>query len=130
MKMSLRARALVACLMMMAGVSSRIASAEITPEAQVVVERYLTAVGGRGAWAGETTMRGKGSLAAFGLSGSVEQWTQRPDRSATVTVIGPFTLREGMEGERAWRVDQNGKLAMLDGKDLEDARSSTWRGQG
>jgi len=128
MKMSLPARGLFACLVLMAGASPRTSSAEITPEAQAVVDRYLGAVGGRAAWAGEASMRVKGSLSAFGLSGSVEQWTERPDRSATVTVIGPFTLREGMDKDRAWRVDQNGKRAMLDGKDLEDARSSTWFG--
>jgi len=100
--------------------------ASITPEARALVERYLAVVGGGEAFLKERTARVKGTLSAFGLSGSLEQWTVRPDRSASITTIGPFTLREGHDGAVAWKVDQNGKFARRDGKDLEDAKASTW----
>jgi len=74
----------------------------------------------------ERTMRMKGTLQAFGLNGQVESWSERPDRSASVTSIGPFTIREGIAGDVAWQVDQNGKLSKRDGKDLEDARASAY----
>ena len=125
MKMWLRACGLTT--LMTAAISSA-SPADIAPEARAVVDRYIAAIGGRAVWTADTSLRVKGSLSAFGLSGSVEQWTLRPGRSATVTAIGPFTLREGTDLNGAWRLDQNGKLAMLDGKDLEDARSSTWFG--
>jgi hypothetical protein len=103
-----------------------VARATITPDAQAVVERYLKAVGGRDAVASERSLHVKGTIAAFGLTGTIESWTQRPDRSASATTIGPFTIREAVDGAAAWRIDQNGKYTRLDGKDLEDARSSAY----
>ena len=100
--------------------------AAITPDAQKVVTRYLKAVGGREAWMSERSMRLKGTLQAVGLKGQIESWSQRPDRSASITSIGPFTIREGIAGQVAWQVDQNGKLATRDGKDLEDAQASAY----
>jgi hypothetical protein len=102
------------------------ARASITPDAQAVVERYLKAVGGREAVASERSLHVKGTISAFGLAGTIESWTQRPDRSASVTTIGPFTIREAVDGATAWRVDQNGKFTRLDGKDLEDALASAY----
>ncbi len=102
------------------------AKASITPDAQAIVQRYLKAVGGREALLAERAVHIKGTLQAFGLTGSVESWSERPDRSASITQIGPFTIREGSTGELAWQVDQNGKYSRRDGKDLEDARASAW----
>lgn len=102
------------------------AAASITPEARTVVERYIRSLGGRDRWSPERTVHLRGTLEAFGLTGSVEGWAQQPDQSASVTSIGPFTIREGIRGATAWRVDQNGKFTHLDGKDLEDARASAY----
>jgi PDZ domain-containing protein/aspartyl protease len=99
--------------------------AEGAPEAQAVIARYLQAMGlaseGR-----EHSTHAKGTVSAFGLRGTFEQWTERPDKMAAVTTIGPFTLKEGCDASGAWRVDQNGKLAQRDGKDLESARATSW----
>ncbi|TMQ69334.1 MAG: PDZ domain-containing protein [Candidatus Eisenbacteria bacterium] len=100
--------------------------ASIVPDAQAVVKRYLAAIGGRDAVMRERAVHLKGTLQAFGLTGTIEGWNQRPDRSASLTSIGPFTIREGTAGAVAWEVDQNGKLSLRDGKDLEDARASAW----
>jgi aspartyl protease/PDZ domain-containing protein len=100
--------------------------AAIPEDPRGVLDRYLEATGGRAAALAERSVHVKGTLAAFGLQGSFESWSQRPDRNASVTVIGPFTLREGYDGRVAWRVDQNGKFSRLDGKDLDDARASAW----
>src|SRR5438093_1624252 len=102
------------------------AAGAITPEARAVVDRYLEATGGVKAFTAERGVHSKASLKAFGLSGWTESWTARPDRSAGITSIGPFTLREGCDGPIAWRVDQNGKLLLLDGKDLESAQASAY----
>ena len=100
--------------------------ASITPDARAVIERYLKAVGGRDAVMSERSTHVKGTLSAFGLQGTVEGWSQRPDHSASATSIGPFTLREGIAGDAAWQVDQNGKFSRRDGKDLEDAKASAY----
>ena len=115
----------IALLMLVCGLPTA-ARAAITPEAQAVVDRYLGAIGGRDQVLAEHTSHMKGTISAFGLTGSVEAWAQRPDRSASVTNIGPFTIREGFDGAMGWRVDQNGKFARRDGKDLEDSRASAY----
>ena len=120
------ARAAGLVLALLVGLAPRGAGATIAPQAHPVVERYLKAIGGAETFRLERTARVKGTLQAFGLSGTLEQWTARPDRSASVTVIGPFTLREGDDGAAPWRVDQNGKFSIRDGKDRDDARASTW----
>lgn len=102
------------------------ARAQVAPEARPVIERWIEATGGRAAFDAEHALYVRGTLEGFGLKGVIESWNQRPDRSAGITAIGPFVLREGFDGTRAWRVDQNGKLADRDGKDLDDARGSAW----
>jgi hypothetical protein len=102
------------------------AHATITPDAQPVVDRYVRGTGGAAALAAEHATRQRFTLTAFGLKGSVRSWTRLPDQSASLTTIGPFTLREGDDGRTAWRIDQNGRYAELGGKDLENTRAATW----
>jgi hypothetical protein len=101
-----------------------------TPEqqAQHVLDRFLAALGGRAALDAEHTTHSIGKVSAFGLSGTTEEWTARPDRSASVAKLGPFTLLEGFDGTTAWRTDPSGKLLILDGKDLEREKASRWFG--
>jgi hypothetical protein len=104
----------------------QLAHAGITPEARAVVDRYVTVTGGSDVFAAESTVHERGRIVAFGLTGTFEAWNERPSRTANVTSIGPFTLREGTDGDLAWRVDQNGKFTERDGKDLEDALASAY----
>jgi len=102
------------------------ADAAVPPEARKILDRYIEVTGGRAALLAERSQHVWAGVSALGFSGRIESWNQRPDRRASVTVLGPFTLRDGHDGATAWRVDQNGKLAMRDGRDLEEARASTW----
>jgi hypothetical protein len=102
------------------------AGAAITPEAQAVVERHVAATGGRETFEAERSVHLRARLRAFGLEGAVEAWSARPGFNASLTTIGPLTLREGTDGETAWRVDQNGKFTRRDGLDLDDARGAAW----
>jgi PDZ domain-containing protein/aspartyl protease len=102
------------------------ARATITPEATQVVDRYVAAIGGRAAVAAEQSVHTKCTIEAFAFRGTLETWTQRPDRTASQTALGPFTLKDGYDGAKAWRIDQNGKLSLRDGKDLEDEKGSAW----
>ena len=102
------------------------AGATITPEAAKVLDRYIAAIGGRAALDAERSMHTKGTITAFGFKGTIESWTQRPDRMASATALGPFTLKDGYDGTTAWRVDQNGKLSIRDGKDLENEKGNAW----
>jgi hypothetical protein len=102
------------------------ARATITTDAAKVVDRYVTAIGGRAAVDAERTVHTRSTITAFGFSGTLESWSQRPDKVASQTALGPFTLKDGYDGTTAWRIDQNGKFALRDGKDLEDEKGSAW----
>ena len=102
------------------------ARAEVSPEAAEVLERYVGALGGREALDAVQSVHGMGQITAFGLQGTIKTWTVKPNRRATSMEIGPFTLLQGDDGTRAWRTDPSGKLIVLDGQDLEGARSTTW----
>ena len=101
--------------------------ADITPEAKRVVDRYVEATGGSAARLSVRTLRARASVSALGFSGVTWAWSRLPDLHATETSLGPFKLREGFDGSKAWRTDPStGKVVMLDGKDLEDARSGAY----
>jgi predicted aspartyl protease len=102
------------------------ARAEITPEAQKIVDRYLEATGGKDSFLKITSTHLVGSIEAFGLKGKVETWSQEPASSRTNTEIGPLKIMDGFDGTKAWRVDQSGKLMTLDGKELEDAKNNAY----
>src|SRR5437899_5474092 len=116
-------RAVPLAVAVLLSLAARPSAASIAPDARPVVERYLSAIGGREAVAKIQTVYEHGTLQAFGLSGKLESWSQRPDRTASNASIGPISLRDGWDGVTAWRVDPSGKLVIRDGKDLEDARS-------
>jgi hypothetical protein len=102
------------------------ARASITPDAAKVVERYVELTGGRATLAAERSVHTIVKVSAYGFTGRQETWTEYPDHEAAVTVLGPFTLKDGYDGTVGWRVDQNGKLSKLDGKDLEDKQASVY----
>ena len=106
--------------------STTLARAEITPDAAKVVARYLDAVGGADAVRGVHSSHVKATVLAFGLTGSTEVWARNPDRRATRTEIGPFKLLGGFDGTSGWRTDPTGKIAVLDGKDLEDTKAESY----
>jgi hypothetical protein len=110
----------------LAALAPTIAIAKITPDAQKVIDRYITATGGKDAFLAERSSHSKATLKAFGLAGANETWSERPNKSASVTSIGPITIRAGYDGTTAWRIDQNGKFSKQDGKDLEEAASTSW----
>jgi hypothetical protein len=100
--------------------------ATLARDAKPVVERYVQALGGRAELDKVQSFYERGSIQAFGLKGTAEVWSQRPDRTASVFSIGPITIRDGWDGSVAWRTDPSGKLVIRDGKDLEEARSDAY----
>lgn len=110
------------------------AHATATPEAQAVIARYLEATGGAAAFAAESTGYSRAHIQAFGFTGGFEAWTARPGYSTegpvrryAVTELGPFKLREGVNGNTAWRTDPTtGVLRALADHDLDQALVGTW----
>ena len=107
-------------------VEPSLGQAEQAPDAREAVERHVAAVGGRSALGAVRTTHLWLTLSAFGLTGRSEAWLESPDRRAAEVSLGPFTLRDGCDGSRAWRTDPAGKVIALDGKDLDEAKASTW----
>jgi hypothetical protein len=99
--------------------------AQVAPEAKPVLDRYVQAMGGP-AYATEHALHTKATVEAFAMKGSTETWTVRPDHYLMHFAIGPLALSMGYDGAVGWRTDTNGKILKLDGKDLEEAKASTW----
>ena len=123
---SARSATLRAVLLAALAIAPPPAGAAITPGARRVVERYLEAIGGRALQDSIRTLRVGGAVTAFGLHGRATIWHARPDRGASEIELGPFKLAEGFDGTTAWRTDPSGKLVLLDGRDLEEAKADAW----
>ncbi len=101
------------------------ARADIDPAARAVVERYVGAMGGQ-AYLDLRAVHTRSTLQAFGMSGRLESWVVRPDRSASRFEIGPMKMGTGYDGTTGWRTDAGGKVLRLDGKDLEEVKGGLW----
>ncbi len=125
LRTTLPGRAAVLALALVSALPT-LARADITPDAQTVVERLVQATGGHMALDAVRTLHFRGTVNGLGLSGTQESWARRPDRSREAIALGPFKLGGGFDGTSGWRIGPDGKLAMLDGKDLEEAKASTY----
>jgi hypothetical protein len=103
------------------------ARAWISPEAQLIVDRYVQATGGAAALAADTTLHIKGRVSAMDQKGSFEQWAALPDRIVTRVSLGTVRMRTGFDGTSGWRTDlASKKVTILDGKELEQTRSDAY----
>ncbi len=101
--------------------------AGVAPEAEPVLRRYLEATGGAAAFAAESTSYAHARIEAFGFTGSFASWTARPMRRYALTELGPFKLREGVDGVTAWRTDPTtGVVRALADHDLDQALVGAW----
>ena len=106
-------------------VHAPVSRATLAPEAKPVLDRYLQAMGGQ-AFLDERSVHTHGTLEAFMMKGVVESWAVRPDRNVTHFEIGPLKMAMGYDGRTGWKTDPGGKVLLLDGKDLEEARGGAW----
>jgi hypothetical protein len=96
-------------------------------DAAAVIQRYLEATGGAAAFAAESTAYSHARVSAFGFDGSFAAWTARPMKRYAVTELGPFKLREGVDGVTAWRTDPTtGVIRALADHDLDQALVGAW----
>src|SRR6266571_4422657 len=103
------------------------ARAEIHPRAESVVQRYLDATGGREAREAERTVRFKGRIQAVGLTGSWEMVLAAPDRWVRRMRLGSLHLREGFDGQVAWRTDlADHAVIILSAAEARHARDQGW----
>jgi hypothetical protein len=118
------AAALLAGALLGPGAAAR---AEISPEAAAVLRRYVEVTGGQAAFAADSTGYAHARIEAFGFTGSFSAWTARPLRRYAVTELGPFKLREGVDGTSAWRTDPTtGVVREVADHDLDQALVGAW----
>jgi len=75
------------------------------PSAQSIIDKHIEAIGGRTALQAHSSVSVKGSLAipANGMTGTVEMYAARPNKSYTkTTVAGIGDIAEGFDGKTAW----------------------------
>ena len=101
--------------------------AEIGARAQGVVDRYVEATGGRAALEAERRTHSVGRIESIQLTGTIEQWTQVPDKLVVRVRLGSLRLSTGTDGTTAWETDLAAKhVRQLEGHELEHARADAW----
>jgi hypothetical protein len=87
------------------------ASQAALPSADQVIDRYVTAIGGRDAWMKIKSRVSIGTVdvPAYNISGTVEVHQKAPDKLLSQAVIGGQAYRHGSDGTMTWSDDpQNG----------------------
>jgi hypothetical protein len=82
------------------------------PDPYAILDKHVAAVGG---WAALDAVKNSHSKATLviegaGLEGTVESWSQLPDKSRQEVDLKVIKQVSGDNGQFAWRIDQNGKL--------------------
>lgn len=91
------------------------------PSARTVIDRYIEAIGGRKAILGHTSTHASGtmSMASSGVSGSIDVYAARPDKSFVKLSIGGIgDVLEGFDGRFAWSVSAITGPMLASGKEL------------
>ncbi|HEV3050931.1 MAG TPA: hypothetical protein VGX50_11500, partial [Longimicrobium sp.] len=101
------------------------AAAQQLPEATQLVQRYLTAVGGREALLAPRSTRTRGTfeMPAAGLTGELEVVTAKPNRVATrVNIPGLGEILTGFDGQTGWSLNPMMGARVLSGAELDAVR--------
>ncbi len=106
---------------------SATASSDPLVVARAVVERYVTATGGRAALDADTLVHTRGRITDAGVSGTFEEWRDGADHVLRNEHLGTLRTRTGFDGTRGWTTDfTSRKVGPLEGRDLEALRAEAW----
>jgi len=94
------------------------------PSVDRILNHYVEAVGGRGAWLKLTSRVTMGTIdvAAQNLSGTIELREKAPDRILSVIRISGILFRQGFDGTVGWTDDPQNGLREQSGAELSEAR--------
>ena len=83
-----------------------------TPDPYVILDKHVAGIGGWAVLDAARTTHSRGTLEfeGAGLKGTVENWSQMPDKSRQDLDVKVMRETSGDNGQYAWRVDQNNKL--------------------
>ncbi|MBS1787514.1 MAG: hypothetical protein JST85_07330 [Acidobacteria bacterium] len=94
---------------------------EATPSVDAILDNYVKAIGGKEANEKITSrmMKGTFEMPAMGMSGTVEAYTQAPNKSSMTTDIGGFgKVQQVFDGKTAWEANPMTGLRELTGGEL------------
>ena len=101
------------------------AHAQALPDAQQILTRYREATGSLTRYANVKSMHATGefSMPAAGMTGTLEVWSARPNRSALkVSIAGLGEIRSGFTGDVGWSVNPMEGPRLLAGAELLQAQ--------
>lgn len=99
------------------------ARAQQLPPASQLVEKYITAIGGRAVAARFAARHVTAEMAmpSMGMTMTMETWTSRPNRMFTKVDMSGMTMTSGYDGTTAWANSPMTGPKILDGPELKTA---------
>jgi len=85
-----------------------------------LMQRHLTALGGRAAVENIKTTRVTSTISTGGETGTVQSTYKSPGKEFEDDKIGLMHVQQGFDGKTAWQQDSNGNLRNLGGDELAD----------
>ena len=95
------------------------------PTARSIIDRHILAVGGRAAILARSSSHAVGtvSIPSAGMTGSVDVFTAKPDKSLLrITLGGIGSIEEGFDGKVGWSLSPMTGPTLVQGKELEQKR--------
>lgn len=95
------------------------------PSARTVLDRHITAIGGRQAILSHKSSVARGTVAmpSAGVTGSVQIYAAHPNRSLLkISLGGVGDVVEGFDGQHAWSMSPITGPMLLEGKQLEERK--------
>ena len=95
------------------------------PSARSILDKHLKAIGGRQAVLSHSSTTAKGTLSipAAGITGSLEVYGAKPNRTLVKSIIpGVGQIVEGFDGTHGWTISPMTGPMLLEGKSLDDKR--------
>lgn len=95
------------------------------PSARSIIDRHLKGIGGRDAILAHSSTRATGtfSVASAGMTGAIEVFAAKPDKSMIkINIPGVGDIVEGYNGKHGWTVSPMSGPMLLEGKQLDEKR--------
>jgi hypothetical protein len=100
------------------------APAASLPTVDQILDKAITAAGGRAALEKITSRQGKGTIEIpdAGMSGSIDLYEKAPNKTAVSINLGGMQIREAFDGTVAWSEDPQSGIREKAGLELADAK--------
>lgn len=120
-------RALVAAFTVTTITLPSLASAQALPTAQEVLDRHITAIGGKDAVMAISSLEQRGTLelAAMGISAELSMAAAKPNKMAmTMSIPGMGEMQQGFNGEVGWDNNPMSGARLAEGEELTNRKES------